>query len=150
MFNPFKVQLTCYSSISTEEQEKFLEFLESHLLTIGCDSAWREAAGVHFSSNFFNSHGKYHIMAGVDGGVVFFTPANRLAYEYRFTTNGVSMLVLAAFILLVLGLNPSISINDTLAIVGAVFFFTGIDWALIRYEQVKFMQQLEAEYQRMK
>jgi hypothetical protein len=151
MFNPFKVQLSCYTSISTEDREQFLEFVKSQLLMIGCDSVRREGAQVIFSNNLFSfSRGRYHVMAGVNGGVIAFGPANQMTYEYRITTVGIIMLVFAAFGLLFLGLTPSVPVAIPFFFVGMLFFVMGINWVAIRYRQKKFMQQFEPEYHRMK
>lgn len=151
MFNPFKVQLSCNTSIPTAEHEKFLEFIKSQLLAIGCDRSWREGARVHFSNNLFSlSRGRHHVMSGVNGGVIAFAPANQLVYEYRITTVGIIMLVFAAFVLLILGLNPSTPPGIPFFFIGVLFFVIGINWAVVRYRQKKFMQQLETDYHRMK
>ena len=151
MFNPLKVQLSCYTSISTDDREQFLEFVKSQLLMIGCNRVWREGSQVIFSNNLFSfSRGRYHIMAGVNGGVIAFGPANQMTYEYRITTVGIIMLVFAAFGLLFLGLTPSVPVAIPFFFVGMLFFVMGINWTVIRHRQKKFMQHLEPEYQRMK
>lgn len=153
MFNPFKVQLSCQTSIPTEEREKFLEFIRSQLLTIGCDRAERVGSEVTFSNNLFSfKRGRYHIMAGVNGGVITFAPFNQLTYEYRITTLAVIMLVFAAFGLIFVGLSVSTNVPDVFPFffLGVLIFVMTINWAAIRYRQKKFMEQLETEYQRMK
>lgn len=152
MFNPFKVELTCPISISTGEQEKFLEFVKSQLLAIGCDRSWREGSKVLFSNNLFGfSRGRHHVMAGVNGGGIGFGPASQLTYEYRITTLGITMLIFAGFALLIFGLSlPSDPGYFPFFFLGIMVFVLGINWTVIRYRQNKFIQQLEPDYHRMK
>jgi hypothetical protein len=152
MFNPFKVQLSCYTSISTEDREQFLEFIKSQLLMIGCDRAERAGSQVIFSNNLFSfSRGRTHMMAAVDGGVIAFGPANQLTYEYRITTLGIIMLAFAAIGLLFLVL--SLSYAPTVFpffFIGMLIFVLVVNWTIIRHRQKNFMLQLEPEYHRMK
>ena len=153
MFNPFKVQLSCQTSISTEDRERFLEFIKSQLLMIGCDRVDRIGAVVTFSNNLFSfSRGRYHIMSGVNGGVITFAPVNLMTYEYRITTLGIIMLVFAVFGLLFAGLSFSTPVPDIFPFffLGVLIFILTINWVTIRYQQKKFMQQFEPEYHRMK
>ena len=152
MFNPFRVQLNCNHSIASEEREKFLEFVNSQLLIIGCDRAWRESSQVKFSNDLFSfSRGRHHLMAGVDSGTIAFSPfSGQIIYEYQSTRLGIVMMVFALFGLLIFMLN-------TTALDFFPFFFLFflviiilINWAVIRHWQQKFLQQLEPEYQRMK
>lgn len=89
-------------------------------------------------------------MAGINGGVISFGPAKQLTYEFRITTAGIIMLVFAAIGLLFLGLTPSVPTAIPFYFVGMLFFIMGINWAVIRYRQKKFMQQLEPDFHRMK
>jgi hypothetical protein len=153
MFNPFKVQLSCPTSISSEEREKFLEFVKSQLMMVGCDRAERIGSEVTFSNNLFSfKRGRYHIMAGVDGGTLAFEPVNQMTYEYRITILGIIMLVFAAFGLIFVGLSISTDVPDVFPFffLGALIFLMAINWTVIRYRQKKFMQQLELDFQRMK
>lgn len=151
MFNPFKVQLSCNTSISTEEREKFLEFVKSQLLMIGCDRVERQGSQVIFSNSLFSfSRGRYHIMSGINGGVITLEPFNHLTYEYRITTLAIIMLIFTAFALLMLALNASAPDIFPLFFLGVLILVMGINWATIRYRQKKFMEQFEPEYHRMK
>lgn len=151
LLNPLKVQLNCYSSISSEEREKFLEFVKSQLLMIGCDRAWREGSSVHFSNSLFSfKRGRYHIMAAVNGGVIGFAPSNQMTYEYRITTLGIIMLIFSAFALLILALNPETPPLIPFFFIGVLVVVMLINWVAIRYKQNKFFRQLEPEYERMK
>jgi hypothetical protein len=153
MFNPFKVQLSCPTSIPSEEREKFLEFVKSQLLMIGCDSAERVGSEVIFSNNLFSfKRGRYHIMAGVNGGSFAFEPFGQLTYEYRITTLAIIMLIFAAFGLIFVGFSVSTDVPDVFPFffLGVLIFVMAINWTAVRYRQKKFMQQLELDFQRMK
>jgi len=152
MFNPFKVQLSCDHSIPSEDREKFLEFVNSQLLVIGCDRVWREGSSVHFSNHFISfSRGRHHVMAGVDGGMLSFSPfSNQITYEYRSTRLGVVMTVFALFGLLVFMLNSSDAGFFPLLFIPFFAFIVLVNWAVIRYRQKRFLQQLEPEFGRMK
>lgn len=150
-FNPLKIRLNCYVSVSDEERERFLEFVSSQLLMIGCDRAWREGSQVHFSNNLFSfKRGRYHVMAGVNGGVIAFAPSNQMTYEFRITTLGIIVLVFAAFALLILALNPETPRFIPLFFIGVLAIVMAINRAVIRYRQNTFFQQLQPEYERMK
>ena len=152
MFNPFKIQLSCYVSISTEDQERFLDFINSQLMMIGCDRSWREGSRVIFSNNLISfSRRNYHVMAGVNNGAFSFGPANQLIYEYRITNMGIAMFVFYVFILLLFGLTlPSASSIFPIFFMGMLILVMGINWVAIRYRQKQFLYKLEPEYQRMK
>lgn len=152
MFNPFKVQLSCDNSIRSEERERFLEFVSCQLLIIGCDRVWQEWSKVQFSNEIFSfSRERYHMMAGVDGGTIFFSPfSNQIVYEYRSTTLGILMVFFAVFAFLLIVLNSA-----TAGFFPFVFLFflavvITVNRAVIRRRQNRFLQQLVPAYERMK
>jgi len=152
MFNPFKVQLNCNHSIPSDEREKFLEFVNSQLLIIGCDRAWRESSQVKFSNGLFSfSRGRHHVMAGVDGGTIAFSPfSNQITYEYQSTRLGIIMTCFALFGLLIFMLNTAAPDFFSFFFLFFLAIIILINWAVIRYRQQKFLQQLEQEYKRMR
>ena len=154
MFNPFKVQLSCQTSIPAEEREKFLEFLCDRLRVMGCYNIKKKDFEVSFSSSFVTVSRSYERrwspLRGVDGGTIALSPSsNLIIYEFRTTTLAI-MWIFSCFGSLFFRILPNVPWIFPLFIIAAFTIWTLANMIYLRLQQKNLLQQLETEYQQMK